>query len=108
MASRAIAVMRMAGGSRLAADSLKHAVARAGSGPHGRGHPWFTLVPARGVAHLRRARGQIIIRARAARPETGKRFGGKGRGVKGIFLLSSFWFCARVAPPSLRSLLLLV
>src|SRR5260221_9908382 len=105
MASRAIAVMRMAGGSRLAADSLKHAVARAGSGPHGRGHPWFTLVPARGVAHLRRARGQLMTGVGAARSESGKSCGVKAARVKDIFVLPPFWFWPVIAAPFVGSFL---
>src|SRR5260221_13627564 len=97
MASRAIAVMRMAGGSRLAADSLKHAVARAGSGPHGRGHPWFTLVPARGVAHLRRARGQLLVCVGAARSRPGKSCGVKGARVEDIFVVPPSWFSPRLS-----------
>src|SRR5258708_30906851 len=84
---------------------MQHIGARTGSGPRDRGHPWFTLVPARDVAHLRRARGQLMIGVGAARSESGKGCGVKAARVKDIFVLPPFWFWPVIAAPFVGSFL---
>src|SRR5260370_1130779 len=78
---------------------MQHIGARTGSGPRDRGPPWFTLVPARDVAHLRRARGQLMIGFGAARSESGKGCGVKALRVRDILVLAPLWVWPVLAAP---------
>src|SRR5260370_23330230 len=84
---------------------MQHIGARTGSGPRDRGPPWFTLVPARDVAHLRRARGQLMIGFGAARSESGKGCGVKALRVRDILVLAPLWVWPVLAAPFVGSFL---